>query len=170
MQIAQIALPKNSLIEKSLPKIDYADCFSCQFTSIRPIQLESMVRFFLNSQTWWSKNLMRLRNILVKPFGLKTDSEVQPIINFSKGKMAGFFKVLEINDEEVHLLASDNHLDACLSIIMNKINNHYEVSISTTVYFRNKLGHVYFFFIKPFHKLIVKSMLSRMANHFSANQ
>ena len=170
MQIAQIAIPKNSIIEKSLPNIDYADCFSCQFTSIRSIHLDSIVRFLLNSQTWWSKNLMKLRNILVKPFGLKTDSDVQPIINFSKGKMTGFFKVLEINEEEVHLLASDKHLEACLSIIMSKTNNHYEVSITTTVYFRNTLGHVYFFFIKPFHKLIVKSMLSRMVNHFSKNQ
>jgi hypothetical protein len=167
MTIVQIAIPQNSLIEKSLPKTDYADCFLAELVSDETIQLENVIRYFLNQSPAWSKALMKIRDILVKPFGLKTDSEHLPVINISKGGTVSVFEVLEINDEEALLYATDKHLEACLSISINRVQNRYEISISTTVHFRNIWGHVYFFFVKPFHIMIVKAMLSKMANHFS---
>jgi len=167
MHISQIAIPQYSLITKSLPANHYADCFSCQFKSNQSIQLDSVARFLLNYNPVWVKWLIVFRNMLVKPFGLQTGTEKSPILTISKGGNVAFFKVLDATDEEVLLYAADKHLSACLSVIMNRLHNQYEISVSTTVYFHNNLGKVYFFFVKPFHILIVKSMLIRMIKNFS---
>ena len=36
-------------------------------------------------------------------------------------------------------------------------------TITTVVKFNNRLGRLYFFFIRPFHKVIIRSMLKRVA-------
>jgi hypothetical protein len=165
--VSQVPIPGGSFIEKSLSGTDYADSFSCQFISDTPVRLDCVVRYFLNKSPRWINGLIKIRNLLVKPFGLKTDFEHRPIINISKGGTVAFFEVMEMNDDEVLLFAEDKHLEAYLSIIISKVLNRYEFTVSTTVLFRNIFGHVYFFFIKPFHVLIIKSMIINTANHFS---
>jgi len=172
MQIFKIPIPQNSLVSKAFPVIDYSDCFCTNFNFPKEIRLENCVRYSLSSRPFWADILMQIRNILVKPFGLKTgikDKMVQPVsaINLSKGNKISFFEVLESNDEEVVLIASDKHLTACLSIKIKKNHDQYEIFLSTIVKFHNYLGHVYFFFVKPFHILIMRAMLNRMINHFT---
>ena len=166
MKISQIDIPTSSLINKSLPVNHYADCFSCEFRSKETVLLESIARSFLNYNPGWVKCLVVLRNILVKPFNLQTGTEKSAIITISKGSKASIFKVLEMNDDELLLYYEDKHLDACFSIMLNRLHHQNEITASTTVYFHNNLGRIYFFFIKPFHILIIKSMLIRVTNNF----
>ena len=112
--------------------------------------------------------------MIVKPFGLKTDSindfgnnHVIPAMSVMKGDKLGLFEVIERNDEEVVMFLSDKHLDVCLAIMLTQFNNQYELTISTAVQFNNALGHIYFFAIKPFHILIVRSMLKRMIRPYT---
>jgi hypothetical protein len=174
MQISQIRLPQASVIEKKKIQIDYSDSFQCRFYSHQQVSLESCVRYIFNNWPNWMSFLIWLRNILVKPFGLDSSNDVYekgaiPVINISKGGKVIFFEVVECNDEEVLLFFSDKHLDGYLSCILKNFNLSYEVILTTVVKYNNNLGRVYLFCIKPFHKLIIRSMLHRLANHFTQN-
>jgi hypothetical protein len=53
----------------------------------------------------------------------------------------------------------DSHLDAWISILITRIDKNCTIYLSTAVKFYNFIGRAYFFIIKPFHKLIIKSKL-----------
>jgi hypothetical protein len=169
MQIFKKSIPANSLISNLFPIINYSDCFYAKFNSSNTIILEDCVRCSFSQRPKWTMLLIHLRNLLVKPFGLKTgtnnNDSIAPIIDLSKGNKLSFFEILECNDDEVLLYVSDKHLDVGLSIILRKSNNEFEICFSTSVRFNNYFGHIYFFVIKPFHILIVRSMLNRMINY-----
>jgi hypothetical protein len=180
MQISEISFPKNSLLSSAFPNFDYSDCFYSRFSSIHQITLENYVQNLIFNSPVWERFLINLRNLLVKPFGLKTGTGQTPEILFhlSKGDKISFFEVIAISEEEVVLCGTDKHLDVCLSMILRKVPNEivlaknsrklqYEVFVTTVVKFKNKFGHIYFFFIKPFHKLIMRNMLIRFIHHFT---
>ncbi len=176
MRISKIPLPKDSLIEKSFPVLDYSDCFSKQFHSNQKISLYDCIKFSLFNWPKWVQLLLIIRNYLVLPFGLKTDKEKyhkqtsELEITLSKGSRISFFDVIDCNNNEVLLGVSDKHLDACASIILRSHNNAHEICLATTVKYNNTLGKVYFCLIKPFHLIIMRTSLHRMINHYTKNK
>ena len=55
---------------------------------------------------------------------------------------------------------NDKHLNFKVSILLEKLEaNNKSITISTIVVFNNWFGKLYFFPVKPFHKLIVPIML-----------
>ena len=82
-----------------------------------------------------------------------------------KGESIGLFKVFDRTDSEIILGEDDKHLDFRVSLLIdpiqenNKKENKKNLTISTTVYFNNWLGKLYFLPVKPFHKFIVPIML-----------
>jgi hypothetical protein len=172
MQIRRTLLPENSLIEKSFPKIDYSDSYTARFRSNQPIELKDCVALFLFNSPKWVNVLMDIRNVLVAPFGLKSDKQepqgqsANSEIVIAKGSRIDFFDVLDFSDREVLFGMTDKLLDVCASVFLQHIHSHYEISLSTTVKYNNLMGKVYFFIIKPFHMLIVSNSLQRMINHY----
>jgi hypothetical protein len=171
MQITQIPLPQGTLIEKPHRCSNYSDCFHLLFHSDQPIQLEDCLKAFFYNWSSWIVSLMRIRNVLVKPFGLKTDVDnykpnAPKEIILSIGSRIVFFEVLEKINNEVVLFGSDKHLDFWLSVILRSSFNQYELYITTSVRFNNRLGKTYFFLIRPFHKLIVRTILFKVKKHF----
>jgi hypothetical protein len=175
MQIQQISIPACSLLEKNELSIDYSDSFSSRFHSEQRLTLETCVRYCLNNLPAWIVFLLKIRNILVIPFGLKSGNESDkdylfPIISISKGSQAGFFKVQDLTNEEALLFITDSHLDAWLSVIVKDLPDQQEICMTTAVKFHNLTGKIYFFFIKPFHKLVIRSMINRVIIHFTSNK
>ena len=169
MRVTKTAFPEKSVIKNHLPIIHYADCFKGEMNTSSNVQLTSIARFLLNYNPAWIVWLMKLRNCLVKPFGLQTGEGMQPVLAIRKGEKAGFFDMIEVNDEEILLYATDKHLSACLSIMLISDTYKYNVMLSTTVCYHNLFGRIYFFFIKPFHIVIIKSMITSVINKFSLN-
>ncbi|MDL2211018.1 DUF2867 domain-containing protein [Bacteroides sp. OttesenSCG-928-M17] len=119
---------------------------------------------FFTDLPGWIKVLLRLRNFLVRFVSLegsKQDTEkLKDCIR--TGSKSGFISVPDKNNHETLLLLEDKHLGAYLSAhIVNGDNNKKNVSIITVVHFYKRLGNVYFAIIKPFHKVVVKSLLKR---------
>ena len=182
MQIEKVSFPRNSMIRESFPVIDYSDCFRSKLNTDFDLKLEHCIQSFLFNQPKWSVALMKLRNLVVKPFGLKTGTDrdinyVPVVINLAKGDKIAFFEVIASFDDEVLLYITDKHLDACLSVMLKKTDhltclpnakNEYEVFITTGVKFKNAFGHLYFFFIKPFHTLLMRNMISRFIQKFNS--
>lgn len=121
-----------------------------------------MVNFWTDFPIWINA-LFKLRNFLVKFAGLKKEEqdlqELEKCIRM--GKTYGIASVPAKNDDETVLLLSDSHLDAYISVYVENREERKTVSTITLVYFKNRLGRIYFFFVRPFHGAIVKSMLKR---------
>jgi hypothetical protein len=77
------------------------------------------------------------------------------------GQPYSFVSVPAKNSNETVLLLTDKHLNAYMSVYVESRAKHKAISIITLVHFKNTLGRVYFFVIRPFHACIVKSMLKR---------
>ncbi len=172
IRITKIPVPENSLIAKSFHVIHYSDCYLSRFHSEKNIEIDDCINFFLFKWPWWVYFLLKIRNVLVAPFGLKSDTDrhmadasQKEII--SKGAHVNFFEVWDVNTNEILLGIRDKHLDACFSIILNKADLQYEIMLSTTVHYHHVMGTIYFFLIKPFHILITRSQLSRMVRNYT---
>lgn len=100
--------------------------------------------------------LLRLRDQLVKPFG------------FQKG--GGFTELIqEQSEERIVFGKSDKHLNFQVRLECDAPDNRTQcqsIRIITSVRFHNTLGKTYFFFIRPFHCLICKTLLKRAARNW----
>ena len=147
------SLPESSLAMRALSRVDYFDVFSAEVG--REATLEAVARRVLGGRP---PRLMRLRDALVRPFGLKTSpSGARPVPRFVAGERIGLFTLFERSADELLLGEDDRHLDfrVCLRVAGGK------ATLATLVHFRNLWGRAYFFLIRPFHALIVRRMLRR---------
>jgi hypothetical protein len=176
MQISRIALPDSTFIRNSFPVTDYSDCYRARSHSGRTLTLNECFFSFLHHQPAWIDVLMFIRNILVFPFGLKTGKEgplpaiTKNAMPLARGTRFGIFEVLGCNDREIILGFYDSHLDGGISLVVENSLNAAEISLTTVVKYNNALGKVYFFLIRPFHGLVVRSILRSIVRHNIPNQ
>ncbi|QPF84767.1 DUF2867 domain-containing protein [Bradyrhizobium genosp. L] len=111
-------------------------------------------------QARWIKLLTRLRNILVTPFGLKT-SGAEPGVSRD---MIGLFPVVSETPERLVAGFNDKHLDFRLVVDVDAAGTGRNVTATTLVLTHNWLGRAYLAVIAPFHRLIVPSMLRKIAD------
>jgi Protein of unknown function (DUF2867). len=133
---------------------DYEDTYHTDYTySGQPKD----VRFFMSKLfldlpivVEW---LLSVRDCIVRLFGLKTGSfsdSIESMVQYEK-------------NDKIILGMKDKHLDFIISISSVDIsNNTQRVSVTTTVFYNNWLGKAYFFVVKPFHKMIVRYMVSKI--------
>jgi len=100
---------------------------------------------------------MVLRNAIVAPFGLKGAAEE---VRTSETEIGGF-PVVSATDERVVLGFDDRHLDFRIVIdVLADRPTGQTLSVMTLVHRNNLLGRLYLAAVMPFHKLIVRTMLS----------
>ena len=76
----------------------------------------------------------------------------------------GIFLIRHLSDTEVVMGQDDKHLDVQVSLTKHgQPGSAPTIIISTVVHIHNTLGHAYMAVITPFHRLIVRSMLQRLA-------
>ena len=165
-KIEKNVILSDSLIGNYLPA-DYSDVYACEFNSEKEIVPDDIMVCFWTDFPAWIKALFKLRNFMVKFVGLK-GSEGYNLKEFEKcirtGEPYSFASVPAKSENETVLLLTDKHLNAYISVHVESRKEYKMVSTVTLVHFKNKLGHIYFFVIRPFHGLIVKSMLKRAVN------
>ncbi len=110
---------------------------------------------------------MWLRDRLVSVIGLRTSRERvssrPPDEGLQPGDKAGIFAVLARTDDEVLMGADDRHLNFRASVLVNRGPARSSVVLSTVVHYNNLQGRAYFFVVRPFHKVIVTSILREVA-------
>ena len=143
-------LPKDSLLHRYIAPGDFTDCFTARATvSVR--DAAHLATQFPD----WSKGLLKLRNLIVAPFGLATSGT-------HDGETFGIFPLLEETENEMILGLDDSHLDFRISLISDGQN----VTMSTWVKTHHIGGKIYLNAIMPFHKLIVRSSVARVARAY----
>lgn len=138
-------LPPHSLLHSYIQQGDFLDCYKCP--TILPVDDAAQRAMTFPS---WAKGLLRLRNIIVAPLGLKND--------FPEGEKIGPFPIDQRNENEVILGLDDSHLNFRISILTTGT----EAYCATWVHRNNWLGRIYLAAIMPFHVLIVRNAVSQI--------
>jgi len=170
-KVQQFAVPpEESIIIKGVNgKIDYLDCFSIAFKHSGDFSIDYLTALLFSTPIPWADVLLKFRNFLVRPFGLKTDlpkkQKMDPSVYFNIGEVAGLFHVVDRSDSEIVMAENDRHLFFKTSLRFIRANTSDEqiVYLTTLVQFHNATGRIYFAVVKPFHQLIMKSTLKRFA-------
>ena len=136
------------LIDKYLPS-DYNDSVSKGIKPVEPFTpdciFERMFCNFPKPVDW----LFKLRNALVKPFGIQGGSGFRNLIS-------------ERSDDEIILSKNDKHLCFWVGIYCSRPEDGWqEASVTTVVKFNNFFGKIYFIGIWVLHKLLVKSLFRK---------
>jgi Protein of unknown function (DUF2867) len=114
-------------------------------------------RMFARRQRW-IEALLRLRNLIVAPLGLKTSGEGDKA---SHG-MVGIFPVLSETPARLVAGFNDSHLDFRVVVDVIARAGGQEVTTTTLVRTHNWLGRTYLAIILPFHRMIVAAMLRQV--------
>ncbi|MDR1197770.1 MAG: DUF2867 domain-containing protein [Prevotellaceae bacterium] len=167
MKIKKSKISADSLTKKYLPS-DYNEAYEIIVKANNRLTPDNMLIVFWTDFPAWVRWLLYLRDMLVKPFGLKgTDDNYNSFRqNFTEMVCtSGNYKQMSIpakRENETVIQLADRHLTTELSCrIENILDNKLKISIITLVHYHNTFGKVYFNVIKPFHKIIVKTMMKR---------
>ncbi|AXT33548.1 DUF2867 domain-containing protein [Phaeobacter sp. LSS9] len=105
------------------------------------------------SMPGWASALLRLRNAIVRPLGLKTE-----VSDTGEGAI---FPVTFEDSRELILGADDSHLDFRITVL----RHDGQIYMATWVHRHNLLGRIYLALVMPFHILIVRDSMRRIARH-----
>jgi len=119
---------------------------------------EAATRMFARSPRWVDM-LVNLRNLIVAPLGLKTSGAGEP----AAGGMIGIFPVVSETPERLVAGFNDSHLDFRVVVDVAAAGAGQQITATTLVRTHNWLGRAYLAAIMPFHRVIVRSMLGRVA-------
>jgi hypothetical protein len=115
----------------------------------------------ITRQPRWAEALLTLRNILVQPFGLKTSGAS----GTAPREMIGIFPIVSETPDRLVAGFNDSHLDFRVVVDVATAGDRQQVTATTLVLTHNWLGRSYLALILPFHRLIVRAMLRRIAAH-----
>ncbi|CAN5462795.1 DUF2867 domain-containing protein [soil metagenome] len=140
-----------------LPGAQFGDAFRVVVNDDNLNARQAAERMFLRLPGWID-SLMRLRNLVVAPLGLKTPSHAKTISPDSVGP----FPVLTETPQRLVAGFNDKHLD--FRVIVDVTGNvpNRQVTATTLVMTHNLLGRAYLATIMPFHRIIVPAMLRQI--------
>jgi len=160
-------LPLDSALHDYYSNGDYQDSYSASLegrTDLQQCDIRLLAEQLGNIDIGWAIFLLKLRNLVVKPFSLKSTDDLQNNrvnlvpTNKGVGDRVAFFKIYAICENEIILGEDDWHQDFRVSLYRTR--DHAPRVIMTTICKRhNAFGHAYLAAILPFHKLIVRSTL-----------
>jgi Protein of unknown function (DUF2867) len=151
-----IAVEKQSAV---LPNANFADCYQLELADLN-LDAESATRRVMGRNPLWITRLMKLRNMLVAPLGLKA----APDDRLGADNSIGTFPLVSKSPSRVVLGLDDKHLDFRVVVdVVNHEGGRQLVSATTYVKTHNTLGRFYLWVVTPFHRVIVPTMLAQAA-------
>lgn len=155
MMVRELAVAGSAL--EVIPEADFADAF--EMTLPGKMSAMEIARAMVDATPKWVKTLMKLRDAVVKPFGLKTESA-----GLATGPQTiGFFPIISAAPSRAVLGLDDRHLDFRLVVDAEDFGNGQTRAIVSTVLKRhNAWGRIYLAVVLPFHKMIVPAMMRRI--------
>jgi len=147
--VSECDLPAESQLSDRIAEGDFLDCYGVDAEMSAYQAAEIITRF-----PDWAEFLLKIRTALVTPFGLST-----------KGPEAdhklGVFPVESETETEVIAGFNDKHLNFRVSVL----SLDGRVYLATWVHTHNLAGRLYLKVIMPFHILIARESLVRVAKH-----
>jgi hypothetical protein len=161
----QHEIPVDAMIGNSFGRIDYFDVYSVPVNNTKRLSIDQVFSRFANFTPVWVKILFNIRNSIVRIIGLKTgDPEsVKDEKEYKTGSEFSIFQICSRNNQEIVFGGDDKHLNFQSSLLLKRSGEADQIVSVTIVQIHNFTGHAYFFFVKPFHKLIVRGALKHLA-------
>ncbi|RPH33722.1 MAG: DUF2867 domain-containing protein [Bacteroidales bacterium] len=155
------SIPEQSIISKDFGRIDYCDSFKVTIRTDNSI--DSILTIIFRTPTWVDY-LVLVRNFVVKIFGLKTESNknIKVANYYPVGAKAVYFTVIDRNDNEIVMAEDDLHLYFRTSVMVDRKRTHSIIYLTTLVRFHSIWGRIYFLPVKPFHRIIIKSIMKQL--------
>lgn len=147
IEVRKVELPSESVLHDRIASTDFIDCFKVKSSMSARKAAEIIVQF-----PQWTQPLFRIRRILTAPFGLSNDGPP------AEDKVGAFPVEL---DTETEFVAGfdDKHQNFRVSVI----SQSGWVYLATWVHPNNIGGRIYLFTILPFHVMIARDALKRVA-------
>lgn len=155
-------------------------CFkNADHVDVKTIEGDSDLRSFISGMLsyypWWMVSLYRIREVVVGILGLvrhekpETLPSIKPEeLSFEPGENASFFIVRDAKEDTYWVAETpeDKHLTAFFGIVAEQIcQNRIRFQVLTCVKYLHWTGPVYFNLIRPFHHIVVRSMMKAGINN-----
>ncbi len=165
-KVIATTVPADSALQPSLAESDFYDAYEA------PLPLEaatlSPTEIFLHASRTtprWIDTLMRIRNRVVRLFGLKDVGAIGANAKapeaYQVGDRIGIFSIFGKTEDELVLGIDDRHLDVRVSVMKSYRNGLPYFVVSTVVQIHNLLGRLYMMPVGRIHPFVVKSMMRR---------
>jgi len=146
-RVTACSLDPDSALHARVRPGDFLDCY-CVASTVRPRAAAEIITAFPN----WAQALVRLRAVVTAPFGLSQNGP-------DAADKLGPFPVERETGSELIAGFNDKHLDFRVSV--RAVDG--VVSLATWVHPHNVGGRIYLAAIMPFHILIARDALARVA-------
>jgi hypothetical protein len=166
-------LKDSVLLDQIGIRADYLDVHSKTFTSPCQVDVTSAVKQFFFSVPKPFLWMLVFREAIARRIGLKTANgkrdTLMEIEQFTgqAGDRIGLFEVWNRTEAEIITGQRDKHLDFVLSFHLDNKENQYTLKLLTAVQFNSRLGKVYFFVVKPIHKLLMPALIKRLCHRLA---
>jgi len=163
MKVIECDLPTSSALSRdAIRNADFHDSYRAPLTRPELGIVEIFFALFGHAPIWM-KILLIVRNAAAKAFGLEapTVGEImKPTVRseYRVGDKIGPWPIFFIADNEIVAGRNNKHLDFRLSVL--KDGDATSVVVSTICSVHNAFGKIYLFFIVPFHRTGVRSLIS----------
>jgi hypothetical protein len=167
MKVARRRTPPDSAFLGDLRGFYYWDSYEAPLMR-RDLAMEPLYLALFAHHPRWAKWLLILRDKIVAPLGLRPaitagpdDIAIKPA--YAVGDKIARFILFAKNSTEIVTGANDKHLDFRVSVRKLAEGGTNRVVLSTVVSPHNFLGRAYLFTILPFHRILIRKMLSSAA-------
>lgn len=157
------APPPDCGLARCLPGADYVDAFEAPLNLVDASMTELYAGIIMRPPNIVVA-MMRLRNFLVAPFGLKTGAGRDRAPHDARrqnadGGTIGLWRLYGLEPDEILAGEDDKHLDFRVSLQRRAGRAGPSIVLSTAVRTHNLLGRTYLRLILPFHRRFVRLML-----------
>lgn len=165
MRVIECEVPSSSALSRDLIRTAYFhDSYRVPLARPRLAIVEIFFALFGHTP-FWMKALLIARNAIARRFGLEAPTAAEilhPAMRaaYSVGDKIGPWPIYFIGEDEIVAGRNNRHLDFRLSVLRVKDADTEGVVVSTICSVHALAGKIYLFFIVPFHRTGVKSLMS----------
>ena len=159
-RVVKVPVPEASKLLGSFKHVTFADAYEVALVNHAITPEQAALAIFGHSPAWVGA-LMKARGVFAKTVGLK-HSDMK-----SGEQQAGIFKVQQRHANEIIIGEDDAHLNFRISVLRAgdaSGKGAPTVTVSTAVETHNALGRAYMLVVKPFHRIIARTMVQRAAD------
>jgi hypothetical protein len=166
-------LYESALLNRVDLRTDYLDVHSSTFIAPCQVHVDSVVRLFFSSIPKPFLWMLMFREAIGRQLGLKTANDKEgtlkeiELFSGQEGDKIALFEVWKRTEKEILTGQRDKHLDFVLSFHLENKDKGYTLQLLTAVQLNSRLGKVYFFTVKPIHKLLMPILVKRLCKRLA---
>lgn len=153
-EVRKVPIRPEWLIASALDRVDFQDAFAIEVDPSLPADPQWWADRMLADPPKSVAALMGARNLVMKPFGLKTGE-------LDESGENEVFKPLDRTESELLVGADDRHLNFRGNIVTEAGVGKLTLTLGTVVKFNNRFGRLYFLPVKPMHAHVIVPMMLR---------